>query len=306
MSYPSYIFSGLTESTIKNKLSLLSRIEDELDIEKGDLTFLLNVKGTYNLINKMYSNKRTAINRFGMLTGIVSNLATRNKRYAEVLDEYQRLNKEGGERDKKISEKMSSRQKENMVKFSDIIELRDELDDEILRENEDEEINFFDLQDLIILGLYTYIAPVRLDWAECKVVDKLPTKIEENILVLTPTTAQGFFVEFKTAKTYGIMKTEKFPGYFTNLIHYFQETKKELGLDTEYLLISKAYSPMTKATLANTIKRIFQTHFDKTISVQMLRHIYLTAHLPKIDVENTKKRASSMGHSLETALRYVF
>jgi hypothetical protein len=306
MSYPSYIFSGLTESTIKNKISLLSQIEKELDIEKGDFRFLLNVKGTYGLINKMYSNKRTAINRFGMLTGIVSNLATRNKRFAEVLPEYQRINKSNGERDKKISEKISEKQKENMISFNEIVELREELFDKATDEDDEEEIDFFDLQDAIILGLYTYIAPVRLDWAEVKVVDKRPEKIEENILVLTPTTAQAFFVEFKTAKTYGLMKTEKFPGVFTNLIHYFQETKKELGLNTEYLLLSKAYTPMTKATLANTIKRIFQTYFGKIISVQMLRHIYLTAHLPKIDVESSKKRASSMGHSLETALRYVF
>jgi len=148
------------------------------------------------------------------------------------------------------------------------------------------------MQDFITLALYTLI-PVRrlMDYCEFKV---------RNVNTATDNFMQrGQFVfhKYKTAKVYG-EQTVKLPIRLKNLV------QKWMSMTTnDWLLFNPSTNePLTNVQLNQRLHRIF----GKNVSVNILRHSYLThqyANIPAL-VE-MEKRAHDMGQSVDQALRYI-
>ena len=105
-----------------------------------------------------------------------------------------------------------------------------------------------------------------------------------------------YFNRYKTAEKYGLQSI-KVPKDLQVLL------KKWIKMnDTDYLLFSSNKRPLSSPQ----INRILNKVFNKKVSVDMLRHIYLTNHYKNIpalkDMENL---ATEMGHSLNQQMLYV-
>ena len=105
-----------------------------------------------------------------------------------------------------------------------------------------------------------------------------------------------YFNRYKTANKYGLQVIDV-PKDLQVLIKKWMKIN-----DTDYLLFSSNKQPLSSPQ----INRILNKVFDKRVSVDMLRHIYLTNHYKDIpalkDMENL---ATEMGHSLSQQMLYV-
>ena len=106
------------------------------------------------------------------------------------------------------------------------------------------------------------------------------------------------FNNYKTAKTYGTNEVEISPKLYSII-------KKWIALNpSDYLITGN--NDRFKAISAPQLTNMLNTFFDRRISVNMLRHSFLT-HIYKDvpDLKDMKERASDMAHDIETALSYI-
>jgi len=105
-----------------------------------------------------------------------------------------------------------------------------------------------------------------------------------------------YFNQYKTASSYGL-KVIVVPKPLNALI------KKWIKLNpTDYFLFGKSLKPLSSSQISKILNKIF----EKNVSVDMLRHIYLSnlyQNMPEL--KKMEQTASNMGHSLTTALEYV-
>lgn len=105
-----------------------------------------------------------------------------------------------------------------------------------------------------------------------------------------------YFNKYKTADSYGLTIVDV-PRELDVIL------KKWLKINpSEYVLISSNYKPLSSSQITRNLNKIF----DKRVSVNMLRHIFLTNYYkdtPKLT--EMKNVATKMGHNISTALEYV-
>jgi len=106
-----------------------------------------------------------------------------------------------------------------------------------------------------------------------------------------------YFNQYKTAKTYGEQKL-KLP---TDLLEYIKKWNKFQCND--YLLFNNNKSHLTSSQITKRLNKIF----GKKVSVDILRHVYLSNYykdIPKL--KDMLQLATDMSHSINTQLtQYV-
>lgn len=147
------------------------------------------------------------------------------------------------------------------------------------------------LQDYVILSVYTLIPPRRLmDYTAFKLRD---INTDEDNYMKGNTFV---FNNYKTKNKYGKQEV-KIPVRLRNIIQKWG--KKH---DNEYLLFSEKGTPLPQSRLTQKLNRIF----GKNISVNMLRHIFISEKV--LDavpaLEKLEGIAEDMGHSVETQQLY--
>lgn len=150
-------------------------------------------------------------------------------------------------------------------------------------------------RDMILLALTSgiFIPPRRsLDWSELRL--KGYDKKTENYLLKN----KFIFNVYKTAKTYG-QETIDIP---ENLQVLLRKYISLLPSSQEYLLVNKNGRKMTSVSIALALNKIF----SKAVSVNMLRHSYLTEKYKDVPaLTDMMQTARQMGHSLTQGLEYV-
>jgi len=105
-----------------------------------------------------------------------------------------------------------------------------------------------------------------------------------------------YFNRYKTADKYGLQVIDV-PKDLQTLLKKWMKMN-----DTDYLLFSSNRQPLSSPQINRILNKVFQ----KRVSVDMLRHIYLTNHYKNIpalkDMENL---ATEMGHSVNQQMLYV-
>jgi len=106
-----------------------------------------------------------------------------------------------------------------------------------------------------------------------------------------------YFNKYKTSDRYGLQVLDV-PDELNKII------KKWIKInDSDYLLFSSNGNPLTSPQITRTLNKIFD---GKKISVDMLRHIYLTNYYKNMPaLIKMEELASDMGHSVATAMTYV-
>lgn len=196
------------------------------------------------------------------------------------------------------SQQKSEEQQENWIEWSDVIKRYQSFEKEVaplwkLDPKELSKGNYNKLKMFVLLSCYVLIPPRRaLDYTSFKIRNYNPTK--DNYMK----GKKFIFNNYKTAKTYGTNEVDINPKLYSII-------KKWILMNpSDYLITGN--NDRYKAISAPQLTNMLNTFFDKRISVNILRHSFLT-HLYKDmpDLKDMKDMASDMGHDLSQALEYV-
>jgi integrase len=162
---------------------------------------------------------------------------------------------------------------------------------------------------LLVLSLYTYIAPRRnkdyLEMVVFKALKKDKTEDlpkDKNYLIVDyrGTPQQFIFNVYKTAKTYGTQTIPISDPLKSVIKTYLSSRKLEdpKAKETPFLMDDEG----KVLTLDNSITRILNKIFGKKVGSSMLRHIFLS---DKYNIKEMKQIADAMGHSLSQQKEYM-
>ena len=171
----------------------------------------------------------------------------------------------------------------NWIDYKDLVKLYKEKKDE------------FNIQDQLLIAMYILMPPLRLDLHNVTIIrglfvdenTKLPKGINENDNYIQIYKKSGrpysdmTINEFKTSKKYGIWKN-RLPKPITDII-------MKLPIDQTHLFMAKTGGPFaSEDTFGPYLKRVFKKLTNKNISVDLLRHIYIT-HARRGEISQDKK-----------------
>jgi hypothetical protein len=192
-------------------------------------------------------------------------------------------------------QKKSTKEAENWISTEDIKKIYDGLLEKVSSMFKRNLVG--DYQTIIqfwlvaLLGGVAGIPPRRsLDYGAMKIRNYNPK--EDNYYKA----GKFYFNRYKTADKYGL-QTIDVPKDLQALL------KKWIKMnDTDYLLFSSNKKPLSSPQITRILNKIF----GRKISVDLLRHFYLTNYykdIPKLS--QMEKLSSEMGHSVNQAMLYI-
>lgn len=297
----------LSDSSINLYIRNLEKLNNDTPLK--NLNFLKDIES----INKKLSEYKENTKR-GYLISICSILSTDKdtKQKEKLYNEYYKLLNEKNNELKGLEKenKLSTVQKENWIKWSDVKNKYNELKEKINNIKNFKEINehsYNTLLQFIILSLYYLIAPRRnKDYYKMLVIKKFKPDMNIDSNYLNYDDKEFIFNVYKTSKKDG-SHTEKINDELMNAINlYFKyhpliKNKKIKSTDSIPFLV---YYNGQKFDSVNCITRILNKIFNKKVGSSMLRHIYLSDKYGDI-LEEQKRDSKSMGHSLNQQSDYI-
>lgn len=152
------------------------------------------------------------------------------------------------------------------------------------------------LVSFIILSLYVLMPPRRsTDYTEMLMLGQQPTDAKEQVNYIDK--KHMVFNVYKTAKHYGVQRIH----VPLSLMAILKQWKKVYP-DNRYLLFDFTGKKLSNVYITHYLNRVF----NKNISVNMLRHIYISEkvlkNVPKLT--ELEKEAHDMGHSVNQQALY--
>lgn len=249
-----------------------------------DLSWVIDdPQSVINFIKTKYKNLNSQRTKLTMIGAVLQEVKTYSK-YAKIYKHQAYiLNQEiEGVTDKNLT---TDKEKKNIMKWTDIKNLW-----------KDENIN---LNDRILMGIYTVIPPRRIEMAELLTYTKTSKNLDsnKNYLYIKGNTANLLMQKYKTSKFYGKTNIElsNKPEFVKLLKQYISKNNIKSGD-----LVFKKQTNFSKY-LSDTFKR----HIGKDISVNILRHSFITNYLSKPrSLEHKKITAKLLGHNINTLEKY--
>ncbi len=282
----------------------------EKDGEFKNLDFLGDFKQV-----KEYLSKLKLSTQKNYLAAVVVSLDAMNvkKKYDKLLEDYRKILDDTHNKyveDYENGEKSES-QKKNWVSMKELRKVMNKLKMEIQErgiftkaELNNKQLHM--LQKWVICNLFLNDEnpPTRLDYAPMEIIQKSTydsldeeEQKENNYLVITSRNNKTFsFNEYKTSGKYG-QNNVKVGKKLNSVLNIWLKHNK-----TDSLLVNSRNQPMASNGLGKEIKKIFDS-LGKNISVNMLRHIFISEKYPN---QNTEKEedAKKMGHSVNQQGKY--
>jgi len=190
---------------------------------------------------------------------------------------------------------MSETQKANWISWKEVEEHLAVLKKKyswVLKEKEPVKISdLLECQQYVMLAVYTLIPPRRIqDYILMKIKSKTIDMGADNFYMK----GAFHFRTYKTAKFMGL-QIEKLPKELDTIIK-----KWILVNPTDYLFFDWKKEQLTGPALTKMLNAIF----GKNISVNILRHVYVTEKAGPLIAE-LQKTASAMGHDLHMQQQYI-
>lgn len=297
---------NLSDSSIKMYIRNLEKLNGDMPLK--NFNFLKNIE---SILEKLKDYKENT--KRGYIISIVSSLATdlTTKPKKKLYEDYFKIMMEKNKAVKtELSENnMSDTQKNNWIKWDDVKEVFNTIKDKVEKFINNKEINenqYNTLLSYIILSLYLYNPPRRnLDYQKMYIIKNenptLPTT--ENYLDYDK--KEFIFNVFKTSKKEG---QQRIPigDELMNIINQYLKHHplfkgKKPGKTATPFLVYYNGSLLNKV---NSITRILNKIFGKSVGSSMLRHSFLSSKYGEIHKEQ-KEDAKAMGHSLEEQKSYI-
>ena len=290
---------GLTESSAVSYLKTLYNLNEKKPFKT--LAFLKNTANVDNaIINYADNTKKTML---GIIVGVLklANL----KGYTKALNHYLELLgvKAKALREAESTNQKTEKQEKNWITMDEIDKMKAErwnaLNDKIKNKAKITPELYEALLNYLIVALYTETSPRRnQDYMKMTVVKKFNDGDPTNWNYLDLANHRFVFNVYKTARKYGQHKVD-IPEGLEAVIKKYMKYHPNKGNGITPFLVHADGSPLTAI---NSITRILNKWFGKKVGSSMLRHIYLSS---KYNIEEMKKDALDMGHSVEQQKGYM-
>lgn len=198
--------------------------------------------------------------------------------------------------------KKNDKERKNWISQEDILKIRDSLKPIFNYVLKKDNINMDDLQkaqQYIIISLYTMIEPRRLldytnmIYTKPKNISEDDNYIDKNVFI---------FNKYKTSKFYKSQNIE-IPKELLKILKQWINLIKKYCPNNNYLLFDNNCNKLNVVQLNQRLNKIF----NNKISVNMLRHIYITNEMnkPITNLKELKESSKNMAHSIQTHLEYI-
>ena len=294
----------LKENTIRTYVLNIKRLNGGTIPE--DVKFMENIKNIREKIAEMKLSTRR-----NMITSVMVVLsAIDGEKYLNLREEYRKeLAKLNTEYEIHLMEHQKTlKEEENWTSIADLHIVLKSYMTQIRKLNLHKDIEQIAdkvlLQKALVAGLYLLFGkndgPRRLEYAGMKIIqDRDDIKPNINyLLVLSKRTKYFIFQDYKTSGKYG--KLEKsVPNKLNTIINIWLKHNK-----TDNFLINQRGGAMTSNTLGKFITLTFAP-LKKNITLNLLRHIFITSNVDLDKVKNNKELAKNMAHDVGTQETYV-
>jgi len=275
---------NLHQKSIKTYVSLLKNIMKNMnykDLEQLDK----NPKDVIEFLKEKYDNINGLKTRLSALFVI-----TENKEYhSYMMDNIQKYNTETNKQEK------NDKQKDNWLSTEQIQTIYDQMETNIKPLWKKKDLTtkeILKMQDFVILSLFTLIPPRRaMDYIEFK-INNINTNADNYIKG-----TNLVFNTFKTSKQKGT-QTIKIPKELKSILTKYI---KLISDKSDYLLFNNKYEQLSTPNFTLRLNKIFG---NKKVSVNMLRHIYLSEKHAD-NLKDMKQDFESMGSSLQQSNVYI-
>lgn len=301
---------NLSENSIKLYIRNLEKLNDDMPIK--NLNFLKDIE---NIENKLTNYKENT--KRGYLISICSALSTdkTTKPKQKLYEEYYKLlsSKNNELKTQEGKNEMTEQQKENWITWDDVKTKFNELEEKVNKFKNLKEINehnYNTLLQYVILALYFFKPPRRnIDYYKMVIVRTYSQDLPITTNYLDYDNKEFIFNIYKTSKSEGIQH-EKIPDDLMNVINIYLKfhpegkiiiNKKLKKISFVPFLVYYNGQPFDKV---NSITRILNKIFDKSVGSSMLRHIFLSNKYGDV-IKEQKEDAEAMGHSLAQQKDYI-
>jgi len=279
------ILKNLSESSQKAYNGVINKFKTIFNAENND--FLLDSKKVIEHIKNMDVKLHTKKSYYIALYSVLARDTT--GKFNGVLEDYKSTMDEYNKKQTEVYEtqQLSESDAEKMLKWADILKVRTQL-------KKSANIDFQQYQNYLIVSLYTMNAPVRLDYADMLVVDKV-VEGKQNLLIWNEKECYFLFRSFKNARTHGEVRVE----VSKPLKKVLEGLKTYRTVMNEHLLLNRNNEPMTSSVLGQTIIRIFKAACGKAVGVDILRKSFVSNYRKgEKSIKEQKKIANAMMHSI--------
>lgn len=295
---------NIKDNSLKAYLIILKKLNNNKDVES-----LEYLKDTEEIMKQIKEKALTTQrNYIGSLLVFLPLLKDAKK----TLDFYKlQLEKVNEEYQKFISShEKSSKQKDNWSTLEELKEIFLKYKKEIKKNKYDKkekltskEFNY--LTNYLITALYILLPPVRLDYAPMSIVNTEEDVDEKSNFLVVKSRNKKYFIinEYKSSKTYGSQKIN-IPSELNSIINLYLKFHK----DKSSFLMNTRSQPLTANGLSKLLTSSFGRYTDKTITLNLLRHIFISENVKIKDADELKKEeelAKAMMHSKNTQISYV-
>ena len=306
---------GLKESSIKTYNSNLNKLIKDVGF---NFTGADSIKSNLDKILELIETKKTSVKKNYLAVLLVILSPKKKFPLPEYKKEYELLNtmiiKLNNDYSKTLQDKqLKPADLNNVISLEEVRQMRDNQTALILtRYNKKQKLTDSDLriiQDIFILGLYTYLPPRRLIFASClrmEEVDykKLTDYSKDNNVILVHSKANvPKYIHYGRNAT-----KSKTPEHVVVPIRNPQHKKLcKLWLSvnkTPHLLLqTDMKSKLTENGLSKRFKSIFQIFFKKDIGIVLFRKLFISQTItPELSVEEQELIARQMGHTASTQM----
>ena len=284
----------IKENSLKSYLISLRKLNHDEEIE--DLNFLDDKKHIVEKIELLALPTQK-----NYLTAILVALQTQpdTDKGEKLIDFYKELLDKKNEKYSNFikQNKKTDKQELNWTTMKDLNLIRKQYEKKIKEfEIKDKDTlnnkNFNMLQEYLISALYTLKAPIRLDYAPMKIIKKRKDiEEDQNYLLNIGRNKKKFIIqEFKTKKKYGTQEMD-IPPKLNTIINMWLKHNK-----TDSFLLNSRRGKLTANGLGKLITKTFKDT-GKNITLNLLRHIFISENIDLEAVKHNKKLAEEMLHS---------
>lgn len=196
---------------------------------------------------------------------------------------------------------LTEKEQKSFMIWEDILQIYEKMTNELDRSN------YSQMLDYVIISLYVLHPPVRADYANMRLFiddEHIPDGYEDNYCVIQPN-PRFVFQKYKNAKHRGVTIIPIEPELYSILLDWIYELNPSDWLLPTRLVSSHTFKPMSENALVKRIPEIFIRHGGKPVTVNTLRHSFVS-FLSKHDQEYNRKLANAdkMMHSVDMATKY--
>ena len=300
---------NLSETSVKVYVSCWTSLKKLFERDDNSIEFLLDPKKVIKTLEDKYDKLNSIKLKLACVVVILKTLDS--EKYADEIKEYNTaIDAMASKINRKVAmNKKTESQKQNWTTEEEIKQIEDYLLSKVpanfvIKSNE-QMIHF---RNYVLFILQNYLA-TRNDLAKAKIMYR-PKKVEDldketNYILLKKSGKKVSYLmnNYKNDKKMGSIESEIDGKYYDMLVKYMKAIS-QFNPDGYLMLNDNLKTPMTNNRLGVVYSGLAEgSGVDKKLSTTLTRHINASKGMD--EVEELRKQAKMMGHSLSKHIEYM-